>query len=389
MPHAIPVRRLSDGRRHYFFGYYGINPYDASGCHHAALAVDFCDHRPRCEDEAQVGLIDAASGAFEALGRTRAFNFQQGAMLNWLNTQRYGEELLYNDISDGELIAVAVGVAAGRRRVIQGGVSGVSPNRQQAASINYLRNFQCRPVVGYDAGQTGRPRLRAPADDGLYAVDLRTGSRRILVTLAQLADSLPAPEAQRGWLWVDHTVFNPSGTRLMFFVRVCREDGRGWYSSLWTIGSDGRDLRCLLDYSHWISHFDWYDDMNLLVSSDIGGARGFYMLADAPSAGRAPFHHELMPVDGHACFSPCRRWLACDTYPFESGGRSIAQLRLIDLRQGRSSTIGSFDSPALYRGDLRCDLHPRWNTAGTLVSFDSVHEGARQIYEADLAEIAK
>jgi hypothetical protein len=34
--------------------------------------------------------------------------------------------------------------------------------------------------------------------------------------------------------------------------------------------------------------------------------------------------------------------------------------------------------------DLRCDLHPRWMPGGLSVTFDSIHEGHRGVYWADL-----
>lgn len=37
--------------------------------------------------------------------------------------------------------------------------------------------------------------------------------------------------------------------------------------------------------------------------------------------------------------------------------------------------------------DIRCDLHPRWNETGSMISFDSTHEGRRGIYLVQFEEI--
>ncbi len=34
-----------------------------------------------------------------------------------------------------------------------------------------------------------------------------------------------------------------------------------------------------------------------------------------------------------------------------------------------------------------CDLHPRWHPDGTAVCVDSIHEGERQLYIADVSEL--
>ena len=53
----------------------------------------------------------------------------------------------------------------------------------------------------------------------------------------------------------------------------------------------------------------------------------------------------------------------------------------------RKVMLGRFLSPLPFRGEIRCDLHPRWSRDGRQVCFDSVHEGTRQIYVMDVSEI--
>ena len=48
-------------------------------------------------------------------------------------------------------------------------------------------------------------------------------------------------------------------------------------------------------------------------------------------------------------------------------------------------SIGDFWVPPVYRDIYcRCDLHPRWRKDGRQLSFNSVHEGSRQVYIIDV-----
>ena len=360
----------------HFFGYYDVNPYSRDGKYHLALETSFQDHRPVNGESANVGVIDTSTGEFICLDKTRGFNFQQGSMMNWLDID--GKEVFcYNDIRDGKLVTVLFDFQTHEKRVFQGAVSGVAEGKLLATSLNYIRNFQCRPV----AGQTGRPEKRIDENDGLFLLDLKTGKRKLILSMDRLASALHMKQIDQGWMWFDHTTFNPSGTRILFFVRICREDGKGWYSSLWTIGVDGTDLRNQIDYTHWISHYDWRDDETVLITADINGKPGFYLFKDG-SGIFEPFHHDVMPSDGHGCYSPDREFVACDTYPSDED--NMCELFVLRVSDGKKLSCGNFYAPKLYRGDIRCDLHPRWNYDGTKLSFDSVHGEYRQIYEVEM-----
>ena len=46
-------------------------------------------------------------------------------------------------------------------------------------------------------------------------------------------------------------------------------------------------------------------------------------------------------------------------------------------------------SPEPFRGEIRCDPHPRWSWDEKQICFDSVHEGSRQVYVVDVSEIVE
>ena len=73
-----------------------------------------------------------------------------------------------------------------------------------------------------------------------------------------------------------------------------------------------------------------------------------------------------------------------DSYPDKENYR---HLYLYNLKLKKGIELGRYYSFPHISGDIRCDLHPRWNRSGTAISFDSIHEGQRHIYCADLNEV--
>jgi Tol biopolymer transport system component len=88
--------------------------------------------------------------------------------------------------------------------------------------------------------------------------------------------------------------------------------------------------------------------------------------------------------DGHCSYSPDRQHMLYDSYPDADGYR---HLYVYSLKNKRGVTLGSYYSLPDIEGDIRCDLHPRWNRAGTHISFDSIHEGKRHVYAMDLRKV--
>ena len=60
---------------------------------------------------------------------------------------------------------------------------------------------------------------------------------------------------------------------------------------------------------------------------------------------------------------------------------------LYNVATGERIELAEFHAAARFTGDIRCDLHPRWSLDGKAISIDSVHEGSRQIYLVDVADI--
>ena len=377
------VKRLSASPKHHFFGYYGINPWDSTTRYHLALETDFHTHRPVPEDVATVGLIHRDTHEFIPHAKTSAFNLQQGSMMHWINGGA-GAEFTFNNWENGTLVSRTMNPTTGTVRTIRGAIAAVSPTAPLAIGLNYGRMAHYRAVVGYATHSKSTDVEVQPEDDGLYQLNLQNGSSKLVLSIADVIRTSGDKQVVGKRTWFNHVLFNTDGTRLLFFCRVRHETG--FYTSLWTVNPDGSDLEMQIPFGYRVSHFDWRTPTRVLVSSDILGEMGFVEFTDG-LRDFTPLGRGVLPSDGHASFSPDREWLLCDTYP--RGTERLAQLMIYNIAENRKIVLGEFHHEEQFVGDIRCDLHPRWALDGKTITFDSVHEGSRQIYLVELPSSIK
>jgi hypothetical protein len=86
---------------------------------------------------------------------------------------------------------------------------------------------------------------------------------------------------------------------------------------------------------------------------------------------------------GHPTFSPDGNWIATDA---GDGKKKEKLLMLYSMKTGEGQVLGSFPMREYMSGDLRCDLHPRWNRSGNAVCFDALETKGwtRQLHVAQL-----
>ncbi len=375
---------LSSGPKHHFFGYYGINPWDRSLRRHLALETDFHKRRPTADDSAAVGLIDRQTNVFTPYAETSAFNLQQGSMMHWIDAG-FGEEFTFNDWEGDKVVSRAVNLQTREMRTIQGAIAAKSPTNPVAIGLNYARMAHCRPVVGYANDMDPATLQNAPEDDGLSLLDLRTGKSRLILSIADVIGASGREDLPGNRVWFNHVVFNTDGARILFFCRLNKEGRR--YDSLWTVNPDGSGLECQIPFDYWVSHFDWRDPRRILISTNVLGDGGFVEFTDGKRDFK-PFGAGAFPRDGHACFSPDKRWIVCDCRVSRSP-QLLTEVMIYNVDKGTRISLGTFSAEVHFKGDIRCDLHPRWSSDGNTISFDSVHEGSRQIYTIDVSDVVR
>ncbi|MCE5272086.1 hypothetical protein LLH00_12490, partial [bacterium] len=138
LPDSVAVRRLTAGpAQHFASAYYHLRSVNASGTRVLCLETALAENRNPVEGEtATVGLVDLATGEFKPLSKTQAWNFQQGAMQQWLGSSP-DTLVTFNDLREGRFVSVVHNVFTGEERVLGRALSGVSADGRKGLSLNF------------------------------------------------------------------------------------------------------------------------------------------------------------------------------------------------------------------------------------------------------------
>ncbi|MBQ3493272.1 MAG: hypothetical protein IJA88_04115 [Clostridia bacterium] len=367
---------------HYFFGYYDLQPFDESGCKHLAHRVSFADRIPKIGDKAELGFITLNDNVFHKVAETSAWNFQQGALLQWYNRN----SIIYNDFRAGEFCAVIKNIESGQEKIICAPLANISKDRKWGLSINFARVWDFRPGYGYCNLKDEYYDDNAPEVDGIFLVDIENNTKKLIINYKQLTELFPEKPFCEMKLLVNHITFNPSATRFLFLLRNFPEEGKRWGTILITADRNGENIRNLTNYEV-NSHYDWKNDQEIIIYSGLPDW-GIYFINDV-SGKREKLDDDLINYDDvHCLYSPDRKCFIGDGYPNTGSSRYIM---LYDFESKKSRAIVKIYSEPVSNTDIRCDLHNRFNRNGTVVSFDSYHSGRREIltFAFDRKELIK
>ena len=379
----VPMRPVTAGPKFHWFGYYDKWQFDPSDRYALGMEVNFEGRSPRPDDEIALGLIDLEDGdRWSEIGRTQAWCWQQGCMLQWRPGS--AREVVWNAREGDAFVCRVLDVDSGRTRTLPRAVYSLSPDGKTAVCADFRRIQDMRPGYGYAGLPDPNAGVLAPDDVGIWAQDMDTGASELIVSVAQIA-ALPYPHGDLSAAkhYFNHLLFSPDGTRFIFLHRWRFGDGP-FHTRMLTAALDGTDVRVVDDYGK-TSHFIWRDPAHILAWSWHPSAEdAFYLYGDGDGQVE-PVGQGAMRVNGHCTYLPDDRWVLNDTYPL--GEARTQELYLYDVASDRRVELGALTAPAEYTDEWRCDLHPRANRVGTQVMVDSAHDGGRQMYLLDVSEI--
>jgi hypothetical protein len=381
-----PVRAITRGPKHHWFGYYDKLEFDPTGRYVLGMEVDFEHRSPRPDDAIKVGMVDTRDDdRWVELGKSRAWCWQQGCMLQWLPGSP--SEVIWNDRVDGGFVSHVLDVATRRRRTLPAPIYALAPDATWAICADFRRLHHTRPGYGYAGVPDPDRDVAAPEGSGICRVDLRSGRSELLVTLRQVAAMpyLKAGEADGAKHWFNHLLVSPDGSRFAFLHRWRREgQGAGFTTRLITADPDGTDLH-VLDPHGRTSHYIWRDPRHILAwAYHPSHGEKFYLYEDQTDRVEvvAP---GVMTENGHCTYLAGGRFILNDTYPDR---QRLQHPYLYSVERGTKHPLGHFHSPPDYAGEWRCDTHPRSSPDGRSVVIDSPHGGqGRQLYLIDVGSL--
>ena len=385
----LEIRQLTTGPVHHFFGYIGHVqniPWNQSGRYILSLRSSVRDHLPREDEPAEIVLLDTErdyaarvierpAPGIRSRGRcsTGIRRSRRHSFSSTTGMRRRGMSLPCWVKSRAR---AAAGVREYRFADAPIGNSGVAQRGGRFYAINYGRLANLRAVTGYAGAFDGTKDVKHPANDGVFAVDVASGERKLLASFEQLAAQLrkdhPAVDEQA--LFINHTLSSRDDSRVFFFLRGGWDKGGTRVNIALVMNADGSRLRPLADFIG--GHPEWLDGQRLIGS--LGKRQVIYDTETMRVVGTIGDESQLPNPEGDVALSPDGKWFANG---YRVGNENFYAVLRLD--GGAFARSRGFDVKGWTQGDLRVDAAPCWNRRGDQILFSALADDAdrtRQLF---------
>ena len=379
-----PVRAITRGPKFHWFSYYDKLQFDPSCRYALGMEVGFEHRSPRPVDVISIGMVDLKVGnRWIGLGKSRAWCWQQGCMLQWRPNSK--NEIVWNDRDGQRYVCCTFNVKTGKKRTLPHPFYTISADGRTAVAPDFRRIQDMRPGYGYAGLPDPHSDDLAPKQSGIFRLDLETGRQELIISIADVAN-IPNPHADFTGAkhYFNHLLFNPDGSRFIFLHRWRAKGQRGFGTRMLTARPDGTDIRVVDDYGR-TSHFIWRDTRHILAWAwHLSHGNAFYLYEDGTRKVEI-VGKDVMTQNGHCSYLPGNRWILNDTYPDKERKQHVYLYNVVTRKK---VPLGRFYLPPQYKGEWRCDTHPRFSPDGRSVVIDSPHgSSGRQMYLIDISTI--
>ena len=369
---------------HYFFAYYDMRATGDFGINqrHLTHRVKFMDRLQTENDICEVGYLQ--DNKFFKIAETTAWNFQQGAMLQYHPFKE--NTVYYNVCENGEFKTCTHNFITDEKFYTDMATACVSPDGKYGLAVNFGRIFAFRPGYGYAGFIDKNANVNAPCNDGIFLTDMLSGKSKLLISYNELQEKCGFSKDEK--ILVNHITFNTASNKFIALIRNFITPTKPWTTTA-IIGDLQGNFRILLPRTYF-SHYRWISDNKLVAHCSVDlnvEHRNLYILNADDSSYEKCFNAEYNSFyfnDIHCTLTPDGNYIVGDGYPDKDNYRHILAHNLKTGKNGSFLKVKTI-IPSII--DIRCDLHARYVFGGKEMSFDTVHNGKRQIATFPVSEI--
>lgn len=405
---------------HYFFGYYDKSPLNKDNSKLLACRASFIDRMPTADDVLEIGYLDwKNSNEFIKLTETKAWNWQQGCMLQWL-APKYDEKIIYNDRVDDKFVTVIFDIKSREKNILPMAYYTMSSNGDFVLCIDNERHYWFRSGYNYQGIENIEKKISIDKNDGIWRIDIKTNELKQIISLNTLLKFKPLSNMENTIHYVEHLMMSPCNERFAFLHRWQMSDG-GVYTRLYSANVNGSEIHLLND-SGRMSHFCWKNSKEIVawggLSNPINSLRKYktlikffikplmpfykkfikgnsvdgnsglskiingdsYIVFEDKTNNRYRLASDVLDRDGHPSFSMTNDSLMLsDTYP-DIHNEHKQELFLFDTKENKKYHLDFIKHNESFFGSTnRCDLHPKWSLDGKYVSIDCLEKDNRSM----------
>jgi hypothetical protein len=398
-----------------WFGYYNYDvvseEVDKMLCNRATFdGRDITD-----KDVIEVGYYDISTKKWHKLGETDSFNWQQGAMLQWINGTK---SVIYNFSNKEKFFSKIINLENGQSKVLDFPIYQIAPDGKTAIALKYERSYWCR-AYHYKSVVNKDLDVRVDQTDGVFKVDLQSGKVNRIIDINDVINIDKEEDFDEAKHWLEHVMISPSGKRICFLHRYTY--GQAYLTRLFIADYNGENLQIVPGWktNDW-SHFGWNGDDKFVIYSVqksestanyikkalkgqnkrsvrsivakitnlpvlkqikaiIKPKRSQYYLeyeiSENKITQKTKHDDKLFNVDGHPSFTKDGQYMITDSYPDKKG---YQRLIVYNLKNKKALLLGKFF--AYYKGNpASCDLHPKLSRNNQYVAVDTACSGKHKM----------
>ena len=369
-----------DFKEGFFYGFHDISPFSKDSSKLLANKLTIPLRMPELGDVLEVGYFNLENGLndFVKIDATHAWNYHKGCRLQWLKENI----VIYNDADGDRLISSIYDISSNIKKSLSFPIDSVSPCGEHIATFSYGRLEKLMPGYGYRAfDDDNYIQEKLPENTGLFLGNTNENTKELLVSLSQLSKiGKLNSEDLNCHHYVTHSLFSPDGKYISFLHRwVDINYTSKRHTRLLTINLESKECY-IAPTNDMVSHYVWNDQNQIIAYSRIGDIDSHVLFEEPTLQKYRRIAYPALNSDGHQSFISSNSFVT-DTYPDKFRMANLYKVNCITNEVTLLAKLNSYKKFQSLPPDRHwcCDLHPRMNSKGDTVCFDSVHTGKRAI----------